>query len=49
MTNPTKGGGFYVKQTGGSRSSVTLTGYNPSGVPAAWADNDVLRVSCFPF
>jgi hypothetical protein len=49
MTNPTGGGGFYVKQTGGSRSRVTLTGYNTSGAPAAWIDNDVLRVSCFPF
>lgn len=49
MTNPTRGGGFYVKQTGGSRSSVTLAGYNTSGVSAAWIDNDVLRVSCFPF
>ena len=48
-TNPTKGGGYYVKQTAGSTTSATLTGHNASGSPAVWAANDILRVSCFPF
>lgn len=46
MTNPTKGGGYYVKQTAGSTTSVTLTGYNTSGSAAAWSPGDVLRVKC---
>jgi hypothetical protein len=49
LTSPTMGGGYYVKQTAGSTTSATLTGYNASGSPAVWAANDILRVSCFAF
>jgi hypothetical protein len=49
LTSPTMGGGYYVKQTAGSTTSATLTGYNSSGSPTAWTANDILRISCFAF
>jgi hypothetical protein len=49
ITSPTTGGGYYVKQTAGTTSSVTLTGYNTSGSPAAWTANDILQVTCSAF
>jgi hypothetical protein len=49
ITNPTKGGGYYVKQTAGTTTSVTLTGYNTSGSAAAWSPGDVLRVKCYGY
>jgi hypothetical protein len=49
VTSPTTGGGYYVKQTSGSTTSATLTGYNTSGSPTAWTANDILRVSCLAF
>ncbi len=49
VTSPTTGGGYYVKQTADTRSSVTLTGYNSSGSPAAWSSSDVLQVTCSAF
>lgn len=49
VTNPLKGGGYYVKQTAGTKTSATLWGFNSSGAPDRWAAEDVLRVSCFAF
>jgi hypothetical protein len=47
ITSPTTGGGFAVKQTGGSTTTAILTGYNSSGTVAGWTGNDILSVSCF--
>jgi hypothetical protein len=49
ITNPTTGGGYYVKQTAGSRTSATLTGYNTAGAATAWAASDILGVNCFAY
>jgi hypothetical protein len=46
ITSPNKAGGYYVKQTAGSTTSVTLTGYNNSGSAAPWFPGDVIGVKC---
>ena len=49
VTSPMLGGGYSVKQTADSTTSVTLAGYDASGSPRNWAANDMLRVSCLAF
>ena len=49
ITSPTTGGGYYVKQTGGTNTSAMLTGYDTTGREMAWTASDILRVSCFAF
>jgi hypothetical protein len=49
ITNPTTGGGYYVKQTAGTTTTATLTGYNTSGAATAWTASDILRVSCHAY
>lgn len=46
ITNPTTGGGYFVKQTAGTTTSVTFTGYNTAGAATAWTASDILRVKC---
>jgi hypothetical protein len=49
ITNPTTGGGFFVKQTAGTTSQATLSGYNTAGALTAWTASDILRVSCHAY
>lgn len=49
LTNPTTGGGYYVKQTAGSATSVTLTGFSTAGSATAFTASDVLSVSCLAY
>jgi hypothetical protein len=49
LTNPTTGGGYYVKQTSGSATSVTLTGFSTAGSATAFTASDVLFVSCLAY
>lgn len=49
ITSPTTGGGYLTKQTAGSTTSVTLTGYNASFSATTWTASDHLRVNCNPY
>lgn len=40
---------FLCKQTSSSTTSATIGNFNTSAAGAAWADNDVLAVSCFAY
>jgi hypothetical protein len=47
ITNPTTGGGYYVKQISGTASTVVLNGFNAAGALTAWTASDILSISCF--
>jgi hypothetical protein len=49
VTNPTTGGGYYTKQTALTKSSVTLTGYDRSGIASPWSAGDMLLIRCSAF
>ncbi len=49
VTSPTTGGGYNIKETANTATSVTVSGYNTGGTAAAWTASDVLHCQAIPF
>lgn len=49
VNNATTTGGYYIKETANTATSVTVTGYNASGVATAWTTGDILHCQASPF
>jgi hypothetical protein len=46
LTNPTTGGGFYIKTTSNTTTTAVLTFYNTAGVATAPTASDSILASC---
>jgi hypothetical protein len=49
MTSPLTGGGYDIKETANTTTSVTVSGYSTAFMLAAWTAGDVLHCQAAPY